>query len=92
MQQMQTYHNFEIVYVKVIFLHVDCCYFVFRTMLYQFFFLLLLKDDKSNSVCFEKMCHIENVVRSNASESSFLLLCLYCISGNICLRDSGNGQ
>lgn len=23
-------HYFEIVYVKVIFLHVDCCYFVFR--------------------------------------------------------------
>lgn len=25
----QTYHYFEIVYVKVIFLHVDSCYYVF---------------------------------------------------------------
>ena len=30
MQQMQTDDYFEIVYVKVIFLHVGCCYFVFR--------------------------------------------------------------
>lgn len=37
---MQTYHYFEIVYVKVIFLHVGCCYFVFRNALYQFFFFL----------------------------------------------------
>lgn len=54
MQQMQTYHYFEIVYVKVIFLHVDCCYFVFRTTLYQF----LLKDKKIIQ-CVLKMCHIE---------------------------------
>lgn len=53
MQQMQTYHYFEIVYVKVIFLHVDCCYFVFRNMLYQFFFLL--KDGK------EIQCVLKNV-------------------------------
>lgn len=28
-QNGKLYHYFEIVYVKVIFLHVDCCYFVF---------------------------------------------------------------
>lgn len=28
-QKGKLYHYFEIVYVKVIFLHVDCCYFVF---------------------------------------------------------------
>lgn len=28
-QKSKLYHYFKIVYVKVIFLHVDCCYFVF---------------------------------------------------------------
>lgn len=73
MQQMQTYHYFEIVYVKVIFLHVDCCYFVFRNTLYQFF----VKRWKVIQ-CVLKMCHIENVVRSKASKIfSFSTLCLY---------------
>lgn len=40
-------------YVKVIFLHVDCRYFVFRNTLYQFF----VKKMKSNSVCVEIVSH-----------------------------------
>lgn len=46
------YHYFELVYVKVIFLHVDRCYFVFQGGRKMYVFSFLLKIWKSkNSVC-----------------------------------------
>lgn len=77
---MQTYHYFEIVYVKVIFLHVGCCYFVFRNALYQFFFSYFLSFfvlfyffwKKNNSLCVET-CHIENVVRTKAKKKKKIM-------------------
>lgn len=48
-QNGKLYHYFEIVYVKVIFLHVDCCYFVFQKYVVSVF---LLKYEKVKfSVC-----------------------------------------
>lgn len=52
MRQMRTYHYFEIVYVKVIFLHVGCCYFVFRRCVVFFFlFFLCYKTKKEFIAC-----------------------------------------
>lgn len=74
MQQMRTYHYFEIVYVKVIFLHVGCCYFVFRKCVVFFFFFVTRRQKKSLRV---ETCHIENVVRSKAKKRNKKTFCLY---------------
>lgn len=42
-QKSRLYHYFEFVYVKVIFLHVDCCYFVFQGKNVVCFFFLFVK-------------------------------------------------
>lgn len=78
---MRTYHYFEIVYVKVIFLHVGCCYFVFRKCVVsvisflQFFFVI---RRKKNSLCVET-CHIENVVRSKAKKHHVYIFLLQAV-------------
>lgn len=88
-------HYFEIVYVKVIFLHVDCCYFVFRSNIVSvslsFFpsFFVKRRKSNSNSVCRKKRVTFEIVVRSKSF--GFISLkekkhCLYFWEHFFCLE------
>lgn len=81
MRQMRTYHYFEIVYVKVIFLHVGCCYFVFRkcvVFVISFLKKFFVIRRKKNSLCVET-CHIENVVRSKAKKHHVYIFLLQTV-------------